>query len=89
MGYLALHKHCSETIQMRVTNESLGASVTCRTGAIAWRWGGSQGVAKWAKKNEYYNKNLNFLNPTNFKLLTQMQGNLNNNCDFFKVHNFC
>jgi len=40
---------------MCVTNENLGASVTCRTGAIAWRGGGrSQGVAKWAEKKEYY-----------------------------------
>jgi hypothetical protein len=51
MGYLALHEHCSETRQMCVTNESLGASVTCRTGAIAWMRGGrSEGVAMWRKK---------------------------------------
>jgi len=36
------------------------------------------------EKNEYYNKKLNFLNPTNFKLLSQIQGNLFSNCDFLK-----
>ena len=40
MGYLALHEHCSETRQMCVTNKSLGASVNCRTVAMAWRGGG-------------------------------------------------
>ena len=37
MGYLALHEHCSEPRQMCVTSKSLGASVNCRTMAIAWR----------------------------------------------------
>ena len=61
MGYLALHEHCSETRQICVTNKSLGASVTCRTGTVAWRGGGrSQGVAKWTKKMNIIIKNLIF-----------------------------
>ena len=72
-----------------VTNESLGVSVTCTTEAIAWRGGGGRGAqnpgsGKVCEKNEYYNKKPNFLHTTNFELLSQIQGNFINNCDFLK-----
>ena len=34
------------------------------------------------------NKETDFQNFTNLKLLSRIQGNSINNCDFFKVHNF-
>jgi len=72
---------------MCVTNESLGASVTCRTGAIAFGGGEEEEAIEWqsgrGNKKNIIIKKPNFLNPTNFKLLSQIQGNLINNCDFF------
>jgi hypothetical protein len=34
-------------------------------------------------------KNFDFLRSTNFKLLSPIQRNSKNNCQFFRVYNFC